>query len=90
MDEVEGGPPVPVEWFVSVVAEAFGCTPSVARAEIERDPRLVLDVLDLRRYARAKVEVEHATKDSEASEWAKKWVFDIQHERQKRMGPRVT
>ena len=81
---------MPVEWFISVVAEAFACTPSVARAEIERDPRLVLDVLDLRRYARAKVEVEQATKDNQASEWAKKWVFDVQLERQKRTGPKVT
>lgn len=78
-----------MEWFIGRICEEFRCVPSVAVREIERDPRLVLDIMELRRYARAKAEVENATEEADASEWAKKWVFTIQQMRQRRRGPKV-
>jgi len=43
------------------VCEAFGCTPSQARAELETDPdRTVLRILELRAYARTKAQVDAA------------------------------
>jgi hypothetical protein len=46
------GPPTP--WIVSRVCEEFGCAPSVALEELERNEALVFDVMELRAYARGK------------------------------------
>lgn len=56
---------VPYAWIISVICEAFHCTPSVAEAELERDNAreepLLFDVLDLRSFADAKREFDAAT-----------------------------
>jgi hypothetical protein len=44
-----------------MVCEAFACVPSVAVAELERDPALVFTILDLRGYASAKRAIEAST-----------------------------
>lgn len=49
---------VPYAWYVSRICEEFGCLPSEAEAEIERDNErddpLLPDILDLRQYAACK------------------------------------
>jgi hypothetical protein len=43
------------------VCEAFSCTPSQAREELEADPdRTALRILELRAYARTKAQVDAA------------------------------
>jgi hypothetical protein len=39
---------------IDVVCEVFGCTPSVAERELDRDYELVMGVIHARAYARAK------------------------------------
>lgn len=44
-----------------MICEAFGCLPSAAREELDTDPdRLVLEVLEMRAYARTKAGLEAA------------------------------
>lgn len=46
---------------MSRICEEFGCLPSEALRELEDDPqRLVLDVMELRAYARAKAALDNA------------------------------
>lgn len=53
---------MPSEWWVSVVCEAFSCTPLVALGEIQHAPAgLLEDILELRAYARVKHEMQQAT-----------------------------
>ncbi len=40
------------------MCESFGCVPSVARREIENDPRLVFDILEMRAFREAKTAVD--------------------------------
>lgn len=52
---------MPEEWWISMVAEAFHCTPSVAMREIEHTPPMLLStILALRHYAGLKQEYEAA------------------------------
>ncbi len=79
LDEVDGAVP-PVEWLISTVCEAFQVPPSVAKAELTANPRLVLDILDLRRYAQAKADVAAADENAKISQWALTWVMDVHEE----------
>lgn len=58
-------PTPPYEWVISTVAEAFGCTPSRAEHELDRDPDLVMRILDMRAFVRAGELVQRATQWSE-------------------------
>lgn len=52
---------MPHEWLVSRVCEEFGCLPSEAVHELEEcDAVLVLDILELRAFVRAKDQLEMA------------------------------
>lgn len=44
--------------MISRIAESFSCTPSVAQAELERDERLVITILELRAFADAKYAID--------------------------------
>lgn len=54
---------MPEAWLVSLICEEFGCTPSQALREIYEAPwPLVMDVMDLRAYQRAKEYVDNCKK----------------------------
>lgn len=51
---VDDGSPMPDDWLLSRICEEFQCVPSVADAEFEDDPVRILNILEMRGFARAK------------------------------------
>lgn len=51
--------------MVSRVCEEFGCLPSQALRELDRDPELVFDVIEMRGYAATRQAVKRATNDKD-------------------------
>jgi hypothetical protein len=56
---------VPLAFQVGLICEEFGCTPSIALRELEDGPNgWVWEVIEARRYAKVRAEIE-AAKDPE-------------------------
>jgi len=81
---LEGEPnEAPEEWLISIVAEEFHITPRQARRELDEDDGLILDILDLRSFARAHADVKAATsagKTIDNPRRAQRQVLLLQHE----------
>ena len=60
MEGKESNIPTPFEWLVSRVCEEFHCLPSQAVDELLDNDRIVLDIMGLRAYARAKEAIDSA------------------------------
>lgn len=52
--------PLPDEWLISRVCQEFKCLPSEAKRELQRDPQLVFDVLELRHYVQTREAILNA------------------------------
>lgn len=58
---LNGGPEPPEEWVISRICEEFDCLPSEAVRELDdADADLLLTIMDMRAYARAKDVLDHA------------------------------
>ena len=55
----------PTEWLISRVCDEFHCVPSQAIRELERDPELVFEVMELRAYAQTKEQMDRAENQSD-------------------------
>lgn len=78
------------EWVVSRVCDEFKCLPSMAIRELEHDPALVFDILELRNYASAKAALDHAKDKSDVKVTPTvQMVFDVMAELMKD-GPKVS
>jgi hypothetical protein len=62
------------------VCAGFGCAPTAAKAELENDPHLVWEILDLRAYARTKAAIDAAGGDPTRAPHGPlaDWVMDVQ------------
>lgn len=81
LDGREGGA-APDEWLLSRICEEFNCTPAEA---VEQPLGLVLDILELRAYARAKDQLDRAKSEADVPRTAAvERVFEVQAERWKR------
>lgn len=58
--------PPPHEWVISQVCETFGCLPSQAIRELERDADLVFALMDMRAYVATKRAIDNATSPENA------------------------
>jgi hypothetical protein len=55
----------PDEWVISRICEEFTCLPSEAARELERDPQLVFDILELRHYKQTRDAILNAKDESQ-------------------------
>lgn len=56
------GAAAPAEWLLSQICQEFGCTPSAALRE---DGVLVMEILELRSYARTKAAIDQAEREED-------------------------
>ena len=69
------GAAAPAEWLLSRICEEFGCRPSEALGE---DGTLVMEILELRSYARTKAAVDRAQSPEDVPDTAMaELVFEI-------------